>query len=177
MNDLAVEHRAALGLIYPIADALQMKLFYNSTAKGVRIRGAEKMTLPIDGKDETIPFEVKVHASTVGEAEAWALMRVRGDLWVLLGYLQKNRELQFCIVDASKAHIGPVTADEMSGLPLVKVAEKLARGIVAVYYRRKEESDWRAIDGIDSVDEGQPAEVAAGDRAADSAGTDTPPGS
>jgi hypothetical protein len=176
MNDLAVEHRAALDLIYPLADTLQMKLFYNAATKGVRIKGAQKMYLPIDSKKETLPFEIKVHASTVGEAEAWVLMRVREELWVLLGYLRKNRELQFCVVDAAKAHIGPVSADEMSGLSLAKVAEKLGRGIVAVYYRRKEESDWRALDDV-PVDAGQPAEVAAGDRPAVGSGGDSAPGS
>lgn len=168
MSDLAVEHRAALDLIYPIADALQLKLFYNVTEKGARIRGAEKMSLPLDAEDkESIPFEIKVHASTVGENSAWALLKVRGDLWILVGYLRSGRELQLCIVDESKARFGPVTAAEWSGLSVDGVLNKLGRGVVASYYRHKDDSEWRELNDVPAiVDPRQPAEAAAGDRSA-----------
>jgi hypothetical protein len=178
MNDLAVEHRAALSLIYPLADTLQMKLFYNATPKGVRIRGAQKMYLPIDSKGETLPFEIKVHASTVGDNEAWVLMRVRGELWVLLGYLKQGREVQLCMVDASKAHFGPVTADSFSGLSLSEVLGKIGGGVVASYYRLKEESEWRRLDDVlDSVVTRQAGETPEGDRPAVETGADSQPGS
>jgi hypothetical protein len=179
MSDLTVEHRAALDLIYPLADALQIRLFYNATKQGVRIRGAEKMSLPIDATGESIPFEIKVHASTVGENEAWVLMRVRGNLWVLLGYLKKNQELQLCLVDASKGYFGPVSADSYSGLSLADVCGKIGRGIVAVYYRTKEEAPWSRLDDepLTTVDAGQAGKAAAGNRSATTVGEDSQPGS
>jgi hypothetical protein len=175
MTDLAVEHRAALDLIYPLADALQMKLFYNASSKGVQIKGTEKMSLPIDAKgDETIPFELKAHASTVGDGEAWVLLRVRGNLWILVGYLKSNRELQLCIVDADKGRIGPVTASSLNGLTLAKAAHSIGRGIVATFYRGKDESEWRSLDDVSGpVDEGQAGEAQEGNRAADQAGEST----
>ena len=145
MSDLAVEHRAALDLIYPIADTLQIETLLQCDGQGARIRGAEKMTLPSMPKARK-PFRSKSRSMRPRSARRKHGFSFRCVGFVgILGYLRQGRELQLCVVDGSKAHLGPIRGGCGAGCRFPRSRRNSSKGVVATYYRRKEESEWREI--------------------------------
>lgn len=141
MND---RHRAALDMIYPLADTLQMRLILNVRGEAMRIVGDQKIKLPVREGFFDVPAEIVVKASRITPKESWVLLHVRENLWIFLAYLQGEKELYFWIIDAEK--ISPEDRPKTGGIYQDKdisyCVEKLGPGAVAIYRRKKDETNW-----------------------------------
>lgn len=137
--------------VYPLADALQIDLMVNDRSGRVRILGEQEVECDTGGV--TFSMKPRVCASGVHKDEAWVLVRIIGDLCLLLTYLKKDDLLYAWVVDGMKGNI-PIndgdTAGRYNGLTSLEVVDKLKYGRVAIF-RRDANKKWSVLDvgGLD----------------------------
>jgi hypothetical protein len=146
--------KAALSLLEPLADAMQMRLILRDQLGKFSIYGSGDFELPLDGPD-VMRLKCDVQASTVSLGqEAWVIIKVGQNLSVFLLYSVTGGVLSFAIIDVNEELTKKIA--ELKGHRSEMVVAVCAKNIKATFQRDRFKAEWRELNVIaDSVDAGQ----------------------
>lgn len=167
MSNLPQKYARVFGFIFPLVDTLQMKLMFYVRHQGkkelIGMEGEQKIELPVtDGF--TLDMNCKVYASHVSTRESWVLVHVKGSLWVLVMYEQKEEKIYFWLIDGSLVGLKESNAGKYSGSSSPYMSAMLKKGRVLIAVRPRNEDAWKIttvwrVADARGVDEGSARET------------------
>lgn len=150
----------------PLADALQMDLFLCDGKTKPIIKGHMDLALPVtEGRE--VGFKPKVVASGFGQKEAYVIVEVIGDLWMLMVYDGIIKEVSAAILDKSK--LAP--AASYNNKTTKAIYDMVMPHVIGMWMREERNNTWSRLDEIADMGETAMGVSEEKDRAADRCGT------
>lgn len=136
--------------LYPLADALGITLTLDGIPK-TKIRGSGVIKLPVPLIDLVLDIDVRVLSSFVditGE-DVGLLMKLRGDLHMLMFHSEFMKVLDVHLIDVNKLDKNLLPMGNMLERELVRsysgAMKRLTPGVVASFEREEKASVWRPM--------------------------------
>jgi hypothetical protein len=143
--------REELRLIFPLADALQMRLDARGKLGGSRISGEGEFWMGAGPLE--IMLRPQVMASNVGKDYAAILVKIQKRLWAYLVYFKDNEALHFLIIDANAVGLTVGNSKVHDLHDPTKMFEELRPGTVKHYLRKGNSTSWVPVTHDLSLDE------------------------
>lgn len=153
----------------PIADILQMRLFYHEVHGAARIHGNLKLESLVTG-DVGLTLDCKVHAGWyMGHDQAHLLIHIKGDLWVYVRHYYETHTIFFTVLNGTKVGLNTTSASLFVGKSHDKILSMFKDGTVGEWVMdmsMHNKREWRKIDvettGVVAGLDGAPEQVGAG---------------
>lgn len=145
--------REELGLVFPLADALQMRLNMLGRTTGTRLSGASEFWMELGAVK--ILLCPKVMASAVGKDYAAVLVKVQKRLWMYMAYFKADDCLRLSVLDANALGLTESNCKEFDLRDPQKSFKVLQIGTVGHYFRANKESNWIEVGYVDPLDQGR----------------------
>jgi hypothetical protein len=133
------------GMVYPLADALQMNLAVMDKGGVVSIVLPENPNKRIHliGAEIPFPLECTLKGSYVGPYSANLILRVMGDLHLVMAYSSTIKLLTAVVLDANILPLTPKTMERINGHALPEILDVVEEAVVAIYTCKYQETTWR----------------------------------
>jgi len=145
--------REELDLIFPLADALQMRLDVRGRVSGTRLMGDGEFWMELGAVK--ILLRPKVRASTVTTECAAVLVKVQKRLWMYMAFLKASDSLYLSIIDANAVGLTESNCGEFDLRDPHKSFKLLLPGTVGNYMRSRKGSSWMETSYVDPLDQGR----------------------
>jgi len=145
------EEQIVKDLIYPLTDALQMKLYVKLQGFGYKIVEGEQIVLQLPfAKGVGVEFAPEVCASDVDYKAGCAcvLVKVFGGLWALVAYSGTPYEasaqagLTVTLIDGYKCGLNRTSAPLFNGVKSCDILKKLKKGVIRQYTKDAKTGPW-----------------------------------
>lgn len=130
-------------LLFPLADAIEFPL--RITEKNSLERAYPKDVAEYALGSSSFPLQCEILSSGFGISTAWLLMRIRGDLGLLVGHDVSEEMVYSHVVDLSKVHAPKQHLSKT--YRVVRDSLKAENAIVASYCRGSKQDSWVSKNG------------------------------
>ena len=149
---MSPEFREQLAMVFPLADALQMRIKVVGKPKQPILSGQEEFWMEC-GKAK-IMLRPRIMRSYVDKGAAAALVKIQKRLWVYIAYFKANDALYLSVLDGNVLGLKESNCMEYDGVDPHEVFEKVRSGTVG-HYLRERNGSWTQFDETNSVDSGR----------------------
>lgn len=150
---MSPEFREQLSMVFPLADALQMRIKAVGKPKQPVLSGEEEFWM--DCGAAKILLRPRIMGSYVDGEKSAVLVKVQKRLWLYVAYFKVNDALYLSIVDANPLGLKESTCHHYDGVDPHTVFEDFKAGTVGYYMRERNGSWIPAVNENNPVDEGR----------------------